>query len=45
MVQLSGWGRDPDQQFLLPPDAREWLPAGHLARQLLPMISEVDLSP
>jgi transposase len=38
-------GDDPDQAFLLPPDAREWLPPGHLAWQLLSVVGEVDLDP
>jgi len=38
-------GDDPDQVFLLPPDAREWLPQGHLARRLLSVVGEVDLDP
>ena len=35
---------DLDQPFLLPPDLREWLPEGHLARFLLDVIEELDLS-
>jgi transposase len=38
-------GDDPDQVFLLPPDAREWLPEGHLAWRLLRVAGEVDLDP
>lgn len=37
-------GDDPDQQYLLPPDAREWLPQGHLAWSLLLVVGEFDLS-
>jgi len=33
-----------DQRLLLPPDMQEWLPEGHLARFLLDVISELDLS-
>lgn len=36
---------DPDQVFLLPPDAREWLPPGHLAWRLLGVAGEIDLVP
>lgn len=35
----------PDQQFLLPPDAREWLPRGHLAWRLREAAAEIDLAP
>ena len=33
-----------DQQFLLPPDMREWLPAGHLAWFVIEMVESLDLS-
>jgi transposase len=38
-------GDNPDQVYLLPPDAREWLPARHLAWQLLSVAQELDLAP
>ena len=31
--------------FLLPPDAREWLPAGHLAWPVLEQAGRLDLAP
>jgi transposase len=34
-----------DQLFLLPPDARDWLPAGHLAWAVLEQVSGMDLAP
>jgi transposase len=34
-----------DQLFLLPPDAREWLPAGHLAWAVLEQAGQMDLAP
>jgi transposase len=34
-----------DQPFLLPPDMREWLPAGHLVWFLLETLKQVDLRP
>jgi len=34
-----------DQLFLLPPDAREWLPPGHLAWAVLDQVSGMDLGP
>ena len=37
-------GDDPDQLFLLAPDARRWLPRRHVAWQLLVVTSELDLS-
>jgi transposase len=33
-----------DQVYLSPPDARDWLPRGHLAWQVLGAVSEMDLS-
>lgn len=33
-----------DQPFLLPPDMREWLPAGHLVWFLLETLKQLDLS-
>lgn len=38
-------GGTPDQMFLLPPDAREWLPPGHLAWALLGQAGELDMAP
>jgi transposase len=38
-------GDGPDQQFLLPADAREWLPVGHLAWRLREAAGEIDLAP
>jgi transposase len=32
-----------DQAYLLPPDARQWLPGGHLAWALLDLAGELDL--
>ena len=34
-----------DQQFLLPPSLRDWLPEGHLAWFVLDLVSQLDLSP
>lgn len=34
---------DREQQFLLPPDVREWLPEGHLAWLVLDAIDHLDL--
>lgn len=36
---------DLDQRLLLPPDLREWLPAGHLALFVSDVVDELDLSP
>jgi transposase len=36
---------DRDQAFLLPPDLRDWLPAGHLAWFVLDVVDELDLGP
>lgn len=33
-----------DQQLLLPPDMRQWLPEGHLALFLLDVVKQLDLS-
>ncbi len=35
---------DIDQPLLLPPDLRDWLPEDHLARFLLDVVQELDLS-
>jgi len=34
----------PEQQFLLPPSAQEWLPEGHLAYYLSDTVDQLDLS-
>jgi transposase len=34
-----------DQLFLLPPDARDWLPAGHLAWAVMEQAGRMDLAP
>jgi len=36
---------DRDQPFLLPPDLRDWLPAGHLAWFVLDVVDQLDLEP
>jgi transposase len=36
-------GCDRDQSFLLPPDVRDWLPAGHLAWFVLEAVAGMDL--
>src|SRR3954447_5094603 len=36
---------DRDQAMLLPPDLREWLPAGHLAHFVIDTVDELDLAP
>jgi transposase len=36
---------DRDQPFLLPPDLRDWLPQGHLARFILDVVDQLDLDP
>jgi transposase len=38
-------GDDPAQGYLLPPDARDWLPERHLAWELLALAGEMDLAP
>ena len=35
---------DRDQPFLLPPDMREWLPAGHLAWFVIDAVERLDMS-
>lgn len=35
---------DPDQQFLLPPDLRSWLPENHLALFMSDVVDTLDLS-
>ncbi|MDO8586032.1 MAG: IS5/IS1182 family transposase, partial [Armatimonadota bacterium] len=34
---------NPDQQFLMPPSIREWLPEGHLSYFVSDTIDEMDL--
>jgi transposase len=34
---------DRDQDFLMPPSVREWLPAGHLAWYVLDVVEQLDL--
>ncbi len=34
----------PDQQFLIPPDPRKWIPEGHLAHHVSDLVDSVDLS-
>lgn len=36
-------GCDREQVLLLPPDLREWLPAGHLARFVIEAVEQLDL--
>jgi transposase len=36
---------DRDQPFLLPPDLRDWLPAGHLAWFIRDVVDQFDLGP
>jgi transposase len=36
---------DRDQQFLLPPDMREWLPEDHLAWLVIDSVAQFDLAP
>ncbi|MBV8954574.1 MAG: transposase [Solirubrobacterales bacterium] len=36
---------DRDQVMLLPPDLRDWLPAGHLARFVIETVEQLDLEP
>ena len=35
---------EPDQQFLLPPSLRDWLPDGHLAYFISDTVDQFDLS-
>src|ERR1044072_8821432 len=35
---------DRDQPMLLPPDLRDWLPAGHLAQFVIETVDELDLA-
>jgi hypothetical protein len=36
---------DRSQPFLLPPDLRDWLPAGHLTWCILDVVDQLDLAP
>lgn len=42
LVALSYLPVDREQQFLLPPDMRDWLPAGHLVWFVLEVVERVD---
>lgn len=44
MVPQNFVGIDRDQQLMLPPDLREWLPADHLAWFVIATVDELDLS-
>ncbi len=35
---------DRDTDFLFPPSVQEWLPAGHLARFVVDVVNQLDLS-
>ena len=37
-------GADRDQQFLMPPSVRDWVPEGHLVWTVLDAVDELDLS-
>jgi len=41
-ARFIGGGRD--QQFLMPPSVREWVPEGHLVWTVLDAVAELDLS-
>jgi transposase len=43
-MALSYLSCDRDQPFLMPPDLREWLPAGHLVHLVLDVVGAVDTS-
>lgn len=45
MVALGYRPVDRDQQFLLPPDLRDWLPQEHLAWFVLRVVEEMDTAP
>jgi transposase len=42
---FAGGGWSAEQVFLMPPDPREWLPAGHLAWALLDQAELLDMAP
>lgn len=44
MRQKFRSGAGPDQGWLMPPDPRDWLPAGHLAWKVIEQVGEMDLS-
>src|SRR5690348_14174875 len=37
-------GCDRDQEFLMPPSLRDWVPEGHLVWTVLDAVAELDLS-
>jgi hypothetical protein len=37
-------GVDRDQQFLMPPSVRDWVPEGHLVWTVLDAVGELELS-
>jgi transposase len=43
-VAFNFRGEDRDQQFLMPPSVRDWLPEDHLAWFVLDVVSEFDLT-
>lgn len=44
MAEFNFIRADADQIYLLPPDARDWLPSGHLAWQVQAAVAQMDLS-
>jgi transposase len=44
MEQKFRTGASPDQGWLMPPDPRDWLPAGHLTWKVIEQAGEMDLS-
>lgn len=44
MAEFNFIRSEPDQVYLLAPDARQWLPVGHLAWQVLDSVAQMDLS-
>src|SRR5438105_4605016 len=42
---FAGGSGDGDQLFLMPPDAREWLPGRHLAWAVSEAAAELDMAP
>jgi transposase len=43
-VEFNFLRPDPDQMYLMPPDPRDWLPAGHLAWRVRDAVDGMDLS-